>query len=75
MAMEEVGVILTLKDIPEPPEDSVYKPSRKRKQVIFESEKVVQKPPKKEVVHQIRVQKEVQDVAFTTVLMPTKIRS
>lgn len=75
MPREEDGVILIMGNIPEPLEGSVYKPSRKKKQDTYESEKVVQKPPKKKVVHQKEVQKEVQEVASTTVLMPTKTRN
>lgn len=37
-------------DIPEAPEGSVCKPSRKRKLVAFESEKVVQNSPNMKVV-------------------------
>lgn len=66
---------MTIVDIPKAPEGSVYIPSRKRKQVASESEKVVQKPPKRKVVQLIDVQKEVQEISSTSVLMSTKTRS
>lgn len=44
------GVTLTMKDIPDAPRGSVCRPLRKRNQVASNSEKVVQKPPKKKVV-------------------------
>lgn len=75
MAKEQVGVILTMDDIRKPPAGSVYKPSRKRKQVATESNKVVQKPPNKKVVQLKELQKKVQEVASTTFLVPTKTRS
>lgn len=75
MAREEAGVILTIDEILEAPDGSVYKPSRKKKQVAFEAEKVVHKPPKKKVIRQKEVQKEVKEVDYTTILIPTKKRS
>lgn len=53
LVRKETRVTLTMDDIPEAPEGSVYKPSRKGKQTSFESEKVVQKPPKRKVVQLI----------------------
>lgn len=46
MVREEVGVILTMHDIPDAPE-GVYKPSRKRKEVSYKAQKETHKPPKK----------------------------
>lgn len=46
-----------MKDILEAPEGSAYNPSRKSKQVAYDTENVVHKPSKKKVVHQIKVQK------------------
>lgn len=57
MVREEIGVTLTMKNISEAPKGSVYKPSIKRKQIVSDSDKVVEKPPKRKVVHQTEIQR------------------
>lgn len=49
MARKEVGVVLTYEDLLEKQTDA-YKPHKKIKQVSFDAQKLVQKPPKKKVV-------------------------
>lgn len=48
---------------------------KKRKMVASKFDKVVKKPRKKKIMHQNEVQKEVQEMASITVLMPTKTRN
>lgn len=72
MVREEAGVILTMDDIPGAPE-GVYNPSRKKKVAASEAHKESHKPPRKKVVS--LVQKEVKEVAYYIILIPTKTRS
>lgn len=70
MARKEVDVVLTYEDLPEEPTDA-YKPSKKRKHVASDTHKLVQKTHKKKVVQHKEIQKEIEEVVSSTVLMPT----
>lgn len=56
MAIKEVDVVLRYKDLPNEPA-GVYKPSKKRKKVSYDTQKLVQKSPKKKVKHQRRLKR------------------
>lgn len=73
MERKEVGVVIRYEDLPNEPAD-LHKPSKKRKHVASEDQKEVQKPPKKKVVQQKNIEKEVEEVVASTVLMPSKTR-
>lgn len=75
MVRENTSINMTMKDIPEAFESSVYMSLRKRKQVASDTKKVVQKPLKKKVAHQSEVHKEVQELSSIIVSIPTMTRS
>lgn len=72
MTKKEIGILLKMDDIPDAPK-LCFKPSRKRKVVTSEAQKETQKPPKKKA--SASFQKEVKEVIYTIVLIPTKTRS
>lgn len=74
MARKEDGVVIRFEDLREAPPD-LHKPSKKRKQVAYDTQKSVQKPPKKKVVKQKEIEKEVKEVIASTILIPSKTRS
>lgn len=49
MARKEAGVVMRYEDLPEKLTD-LHKSSRKRKQVVSDAQKIIQKPPKKKFV-------------------------
>lgn len=53
----------------------MYKPSKKRKRAASNTQKSVQKPRKRKVMQQKEIEKEVEEVIASIVLMPSKTRS
>lgn len=67
-------MVIRYEDLREAPAD-LHKPSKKRKQLAYDTHELVQKPHKKKVVQHKKIEKGVEKVIALTVLMPTKTRS
>lgn len=67
-------MVLRYEDLADEPTD-LHKPSRKRKQVAFGAQKILQKPHKKKVVQQKEIEKEIEELVEPTILKPYKTRS
>lgn len=74
MERKEACVVMRYEDLGEEP-THFHKPPRKRKKVASDAIKIVQKPPKKKVVQQKEIEKEIEEVVASTVLIPSKTRS
>lgn len=74
MEREEGGGVQRYEDLAYEPTD-LHKPYKKRKQAAFNAHKIVQKPPKKKVVQQKNIKKEIEEIIVYVLLMPFKKRS
>lgn len=74
MDREEADVIIIYEDLQEAP-TYLHKPSKKRKKVASDTQKLVQKLLKKKDVQKKKIDTEIERVVTSTILMPYKTRS